>query len=51
MMMGLILAVMALLALYANIQDGRRETIERVTIAPAAPASPTPEASPTPATP
>jgi hypothetical protein len=41
-MMALILVAFALLALYANIQKGRRDRIETVTIVPAAAPSPTP---------
>ena len=46
--MALILAAMALLALYSNYQKARRDEIETVTITPAAPpaASQSPTASP-----
>jgi hypothetical protein len=37
---------MALLALYSNVQNSRRDQIEKVTIAPAPPATPTPSGSP-----
>ena len=44
--MGAIVAAMALLAVYSNVQKARRDKIETVTITPAA--SPNPLASPTP---
>ncbi len=45
MVMAVILIAMALLAIYSNVQNARRDQIETVTIAPAAP----PNASPSPA--
>lgn len=44
--MIIILVGLALVAIYANVQKGRRDKIERVTITPAATA--TPAASPAP---
>jgi hypothetical protein len=43
---AVILIAMALLALYSNVQNSRRDQIEKVTIAPAPPATATPSGSP-----
>jgi hypothetical protein len=43
--MIIIVAAMALIAVYANVQKARRDKIEKVTIIPV---SPTPAATPTP---
>jgi hypothetical protein len=48
--MGSILVAMALLSIYGNIQRARRDEIEKVTITPAAAASPQLTISPTPPT-
>ncbi|MBA3387496.1 MAG: hypothetical protein H0T95_12940 [Chthoniobacterales bacterium] len=50
-LMAIILVVMALLAVYSNVQRARRGHIETVTIAPAPPRANSPEASPTPSAP
>jgi len=39
---GFILAAMALLSFYSNVQNARRDHIEKVTITPAAPTTPPP---------
>jgi hypothetical protein len=39
---GLIIAAMALLSVYSNVQKARRDRIEKVTITPAASVSPAP---------
>jgi hypothetical protein len=44
-LMLIIIASVALIAIYANVQKARRDTIEKVTIIPI---SPSPAASPTP---
>ena len=46
LLMGLILVVMALLAIYSNVQKARRDQIETVTIIPAPPASTATPSSP-----
>ena len=47
-LMALILVALAGLAIYSNVQKARREQIETVTIAPAAPVLPSPLRSPSP---
>lgn len=46
-LMGVILIVMALLAIYSNVQHARRDQIETVTITPLS-ATPSPSPSPSP---
>ncbi|MFN2508430.1 MAG: hypothetical protein ABR589_06620 [Chthoniobacterales bacterium] len=50
-LMGAILFAMALLAVYSNVQKGRREQIETVTIIPASSPIPSPSGSPSPGNP
>lgn len=47
-LMALILVALAGLAVYSNVQKGRRGQIETVTIVPAAPVLPSPLPSPSP---
>lgn len=45
-LIALILVIMALLAIYANVQRARRAQIETVTISPVASPTPSPSATP-----
>jgi type II secretory pathway pseudopilin PulG len=47
----IILLAIAVLSVYSNVQKARRDTIEKVTITPAAAATAQPSASPAPAGP
>jgi len=40
--MIIIVAALALIAVYANVQKARRDKLEKVTIIPASPVTPTP---------